>query len=206
MQKIPYTINGLSGETPFSSEVSFLTSIHSSINLLDFSERYLADTAKPMILRFFHNGKNSIIDCSMFRACKIVSITEKGLLGQIYVVTGGSNFSILTQQCYLLIIPKSFPKFFDEKSSLQFDMKSFNPYKQYKANELIDAYNKDLHKHGFVSTRIAFKLLLNEAFVFSKLDLSSVFDVDDSGFITPRKTTEIMLNENGNGLIFSNHE
>ena len=172
MQKKPYTINGLSGETPFSSEVSFLTSIHPSINLLDFSERYLADTAKPMILRFFHNGKNSIIDCSMFRAFNIISFTEKGLLVQIYVVAGNSNFSISVQQSCFLNMPKSFPKFFDEKPSLQFDMNCFNPYKRETVNELVAAYNRDLHTRGFVSIRLANKLLLNEAIVQSKLDLS----------------------------------
>ena len=142
----------------------------------------------------------------MFRACTIVSIKEKGDIGQVYVVTGNSNFSISTQHRYLLIIPMSYPTFFNETSSVQFDMRCFNPYKQYPTNELIDAYNKDLQEHGFVSTRIAFKLLLNEAFVHSKLGLSSVFDVDDSGFITPKKKAEIMLNENGNRLMFSNHE
>ena len=206
MQNKLHTISGLSGDTPFSLECSFLTSTHPSINLLDFSQRYMPDNSKPILVRFLHNSFNSIIDCSMFSACKIFSIKNKGDLGQVYVVTGNSNFSIATQQKYLLVVPSSYPRLFNEISSLQFDVHCFNPYKQCTTNELIDAYNKDLHKHGFVSTRIAFKLLLNEAFVFSKLDLSSVFDVDDSGFITPRKKTEIMLNENGNGLIFSNHE
>ena len=206
MQNKLHTISGLSGDTPFSLECSFLTSTHPSINLLDFSQRYMPDNSKPILVRFLHNSFNSIIDCSMFRACKIFSIKNKGDLGQIYVVTGNSNFSIATQQKHLLIIPMSYPSVFNQTSSVQFDMHCFNPYKQYTTNELIDAYNKDLKKHGFVSSRIAFKALLNEAFAHSKLELSSVFDVDDSGFITPRKKAEIMVNKNGNGLIFSNHE
>jgi hypothetical protein len=206
MQNKTYTINGLSEETPFSSEASFLISIHPSINLLDFSERYLADTSKPMILRFLHNAENSIIDCSMFRACTIVSITEKGLLGQFYVVSGDSNFSISTQQSYLLIIPKSFPKFFDEKSRLQFDMNCFNPYKRDTVNELVAAYNRDLHTRGFVSSRLAYKLLLNEAIEQSKLDLSRVFILDEFGIVERIKRAEIKLNENGAGLIFSEDE
>jgi hypothetical protein len=203
MQNKFYLINGLSGETPFSSECSFHSSIHPSINLLDFSERYLADTSKPMLLRFLHNGINSIINFSMFRACTIVSITKKGLLGQIYVVTGNSNFSISTQQSYLLITPKSFPNFFNENSSLQFDMNCFNPYKRETANELVAAYNRDLHTPGFVSSRLAYRLLLNEALEHSHLDLSAVFILDEFGIVDPIKRAEIKLNENGNGLIFS---
>ena len=206
MQNKLHTISGLSGDTPFSLECSFLTSTHPSINLLDFSQRYMPDNSKPILVRFLHNGINSIIDCSMFRACTIFCIREKGSVGQIYVAAGNSNFSISTQQKHLLIIPMSYPSVFNQTSSVQFDMHCFNPYKQYTTNELIDAYNKDLKKHGFVSSRIAFKALLNEAFAHSKLELSSVFDVDDSGFITPRKKAEIMVNKNGNGLIFSNHE
>ena len=180
MQNKFHSISGLSGGTPFSSECSFLASFHSSINLLDFSQRYVPDNSKPILVRFLQNGINSIIDCSMFRACTIVSIdqaprvsNEKGFVSRIYVVAGNSNFSISVQQRCFLIIPKSFPKFFDEKSSLQFDMRCFNPYKRYTANELVAAYNRDRDNQGFVSIGMAYKLLLNEAFLHTNLSLLS---------------------------------